>query len=196
MPVQKTKICLIGGTFDPIHLGHTYIAAEAKRRCSLDKVIFLPCKQSPHKMGGSPTADAHRLAMCQLATQGFEWAEVDDFDLCSPPPSYSWRTAEHFKTLYPAAELYWLMGTDQWNSLPRWNRPDHFASLVKFIVYTRNQDKPQEYEQYQCTLLQGIHPASATAIRNHPKSASSIAWLNPAVQQYILKNKLYSADPP
>lgn len=190
---HQTKICLIGGTFDPIHLGHTYIASVAQRELGLDKVIFLPCKQSPHKIGKDSTDDQCRLEMCRLATADLEWAEVHDFDLLAPPPSYSWRTAEHFTALYPDAKLFWLMGTDQWNALPRWNRPEHLASLVQFIVFTRNED-PCEHPGFTRLTIKGEHPASATAIRTDIAASQSIAWLNPAVRQYIQKNKLYSQD--
>lgn len=190
MPNQKTKICLIGGTFDPIHLGHTFIAAEAVRQLHLDKVIFLPCKQSPHKLNKQNAPDVDRLEMCKLATSNLPWADVNDFDLTAPAPSYSWRTAEHFKKLYPNAELHWLMGTDQWIALPRWNRYQHLASLVKFIVFTRGAD-PISHPDLTCTTLHGNHQASATSIRNNPNSPTTTAYLNPEVKTYIQTLNLY-----
>ena len=75
------KICLFGGTFDPIHLGHIHIASMAVEKLGLDRVIFLPCQQSPHKPGQQHADARHRLAMCKLATHAFDWAEVDDHDL-------------------------------------------------------------------------------------------------------------------
>jgi len=190
MLTQKTKICLIGGTFDPIHLGHTYIAAETVRQLDIDKVIFLPCKQSPHKLNKQNAPDKHRLEMCKLATANLPWAKVSDFDLTAPAPSYSWRTAEYFKHLYPDSELYWLMGTDQWNSLPKWHRYKHLASLVKFIVFNRNSD-PLPHSELTCITLQGNHPASATKIRTNPSSTKATAWVHPHTNQYIQQNSLY-----
>lgn len=188
---QPAKICLIGGTFDPIHLGHTYIAAKCQRELGMDKVIFLPCKQSPHKLSKQNAPDHHRLKMCQLATADFPWAEVSDYDLTAPSPSYSWRTAEEFASRYPAAQLYWLMGADQWASIQKWARTDHLASLVKFIVVSRGDD-PAHVSGFQNIPLSGAHTASATAIRCRPDSSQATAFLHPDVLRYIKDHHLYT----
>ena len=188
------NVCLFGGTFDPIHLGHTHIAAEAVKQLNLDRVIFLPCQQSPHKPDQQHAAGNHRLAMCRLATAEFDWAEVDDYDLTAPPPSYSWRTAEAMKARFPNARLYWLMGTDQWESLPRWDRPEKLTSLVELIVFTRGE-APVPRESIRMHAIQGNHPASATAIRQAPMSEESSRWLHPDVAAYILSHHLYHHHP-
>ncbi len=198
---KKKRICLFGGTFDPIHLGHTHIAQAAAKELNLDEVIFLPCKQSPHKKGIKHASEHHRLAMCQLATAEFNWASVDDHDLTAPAPSYSWLTAEAMMARFPDATLFWLMGTDQWDALPRWNRADHLASLVEFIVFARGShgSSGQETvprEGYRLHSIQGDHPASATAIRNSVSTQLKTSWLHPAVAKYIINNKLYLSDWP
>lgn len=191
----QTKICLIGGTFDPIHLGHTFIAAQAVRTLGIDRVIFLPCRQSPHKLHSQSADEQHRLEMCRLAVADFPWAEVSDYDLVAPAPSYSWRTVEHFKTLYPEADLHWLMGTDQWEALPRWNNAEHFAKSVKIIVYSR-ESAPIEQEGFECIPLESYHhPASATRIRSSLKNNLSPSWLAPAVANFIKENQLYVKSP-
>lgn len=157
----------------------------------MDKVIFLPCKQSPHKLTKQNAPDHHRLEMCRLATADLPWAEIDDYDLTAPAPSYSWRTAEVFQERYPDAQLFWLMGTDQWEVIPKWTRPHHLASIVKFIVISRGED-PEQIEGFECMPLSGAHTASATAIRNDPFSHKSIAQLHSKVQDYIRKNNLYT----
>ncbi len=185
------KVCLIGGTFDPIHLGHTYIASKCQRELGMDKVIFLPCRQSPHKLTKQNAPDHHRLKMCELAIADLPWAEVDDYDLMAPTPSYSWRTAEIFQERYPDAQIYWLMGTDQWEVINKWARADHLASIAKFIVVSRGED-PTAVDGFSCIPLSGAHTASATAIRNAPKPAISQAHLHTRVYKYIRENKLYS----
>ena len=184
------KICLFGGTFDPIHLGHTHIAAAAVKELNLDRVIFLPCQQSPHKPGQRHASAQHRLAMCTLATEGINWAEVDDYDLITPAPSYSWRTAEAMHLRHPDAQLYWLMGTDQWKALPHWSRPEKLAQRVEFIVFTRGET-PQPRDGYQMHAIEGAHPASATAIRQSPPCADTTTWLHPEVANYIQAHDLY-----
>lgn len=192
---SQTRICLIGGTFDPIHLGHTYIASQAVRELGLDKVIFLPCRQSPHKLDQDSAADHHRLEMCRLATAELPWAELSDHDLTAAGLSYSWRTAEHFRALYPDAQLFWLMGTDQWDALARWDRAEYFASLVEIIVHTR-QSPPRQQDAFACIPLSGyLHPASATRIRTSLSDSESVSWLHAAVSAYIKENRLYLKSP-
>ncbi len=186
----KQKICLIGGTFDPIHLGHTYIAEKCYRELGMDKIIFLPCKQSPHKLTKENAPDHHRLAMCQLAVSSLPWAEVNDYDLTTPPPSYSWRTAEAMQERYPDAELYWLMGTDQWKAILRWDRPQYLASLVNFIVISRGAE-PEQTDESPSINIGGSHYASSTYIRNRPHSYQTRAWLDPAILAYIQEHHVY-----
>ncbi|MFK7909626.1 MAG: nicotinate (nicotinamide) nucleotide adenylyltransferase [Akkermansiaceae bacterium] len=185
------RVCLFGGTFDPVHLGHTHIAASAVRLLKLDLVVFLPCRQSPHKKGQDHAGEHHRLKMCQLATSEYDWSRVDDFDLTAAEPCYSWRTAEAMRKKYSNAKLYWLMGTDQWDALPRWNRPDHLASLVDFIVFERGY-KAKPRANFNMTSISGDHPASATAIRQGLPTGLRQDWLNPSVLEYIKENRLYS----
>lgn len=189
------SICLIGGTFDPIHLGHTYIASQAVRELELDSVIFLPCRQSPHKRGQDATADHHRLKMCQLATADLPWAEVSDYDLISPAPSYSWRTAEHFRAMHPSAKLYWLMGDDQWHALSRWDNAAYFASLVEIVVHGRDSVASQQ-GAFECHPLKGhLHPASATQIRKSFSAGTPANWLHLSVSNYIKENSLFLQSP-
>jgi len=187
---HSEKICIFGGTFDPIHLGHTHIAAAAVKQLGLDRVLFLPCRQSPHKTGQHHSSGQHRLAMCHLAIERLDWAEVDDHDLITPAPSYSWRTAEAMQLRFPEAQLYWLMGTDQWQALPRWDRPEQLARLVEFIVFTRGET-PQPREGYRMHAIEGAHPASATAIRQSPASQDAASWIHPEVRHYIQAHGLY-----
>lgn len=186
----KQKICLIGGTFDPIHLGHTYIAEKCYRELNMDKVIFLPCKQSPHKLTKQNAPDHHRLAMCELAVKALHWAEVHDYDLTAPSPSYSWRTAEIMQQKYPEADLYWLMGTDQWDAILKWNRPKHLASLVNFIVVSRGEN-PKNIKNFTLSHIGGAHTASATYIRKHPYSSLTRSWLSPLVLEYMQTHNIY-----
>lgn len=194
MSAAPQNIGLFGGTFDPIHLGHSHIAEAAIRECSLDQLIFLPCRKSPHKTGVQHASGTDRLNMCRLATAGLDKVLVDDFDLTAPEPSYSWRTVEHMQQRFPDARLFWLMGTDQWQALPRWNRSEHLASLVEFIVFTRGET-PASRDGYRMQVISGHHPASATQIRAAVAEGDDQqlhAWLAPDVLHYIRKHQLYT----
>ena len=184
------SLAIFGGTFDPIHLGHTHIATVAKEVINLDKIIFIPCKQSPHKKSHSLATEKQRLEMCQLSTAEFPWAEVDDHDLTAPVPSYSWRTAEAMKDRFPNAQLFWLMGTDQWDTLSSWNRAEYLAILVEFIVFSRNSI-PKPHKDITMHPISGNHPASATEIRQCLFNQLKPPWLNPQVAEFIEIHQLY-----
>lgn len=183
------KTCLFGGSFDPVHNGHLTIAEAAWRQCGLDEVIFLPAACSPFKQGAATCfSDVERLQMLCLATESLPWASVSELDLQLPPPSWSWRLVKHWRTLHPEDELYWLMGTDQWEQLHRWARFDYLCEHLHFIVYHRGEEpmpRPGVRSTFICT---GMHPASSSAIRQALQSNRRIpaAWLPPQVEQLIL----------
>lgn len=159
------KICLFGGSFDPVHSGHLTIAEAAVQRCALDKVVFLPAAQSPFKQGKRHFFDdEQRVTLLKLATAPLPWAEVSELDLQLPPPSWSWRLVEHYRRTEPHAELFWLLGTDQWQELHRWGRYDYLVEQLHFIVYHRGET-PQPREGVRSTIIAGNHPAAATLIR-------------------------------
>lgn len=182
------KTCLFGGSFAPVHAGHLTIAAAAQKHCGLDEVVFLPAACSPFKLGTSAYfSDEQRLHMLHLATADLPWASVSELDLQLPPPSWSWRIAEHWCLQHPEAELYWLMGTDQWEQLHRWARYDYLCELLHFIVYHREETpkpRPGVRSTFICT---GMHPASSSNIREALKNSVPIpeGWLHPAVANYI-----------
>ncbi|WP_018968601.1 nicotinate (nicotinamide) nucleotide adenylyltransferase [Rubritalea marina] len=195
MQSKQPKLCLYGGTFDPIHLGHTFVAQKIVQSMGIDRMIFLPCRQSPHKERATQFSDAQRLAMCQAATQQLPWAEVSDFDLTAPSPSYSWRTAEHFSNAYPEHQLFWLMGTDQWQSFDRWARADYIQSLLHIIVYNRDS-REQKSTSSQSFQVDGIvHQASATQIRMALTKNESSPWIHPSVLPLIKKFATSSHSP-
>ncbi len=184
------SLCIFGGTFDPIHEGHIEVASLAHRTLDLDQVVFLPCRKSPHKLSQQTATADQRLDMCKLAINGHPWAQLNTHDLDSPAPSYSWKTAEHFRSLHPDAKLYWLLGTDQWNALHRWSRYQHLAELVDFIVCSRGHEKLSE-RSFTPTIIKMQHPASATKIRETISSNLPPEWLNEKVLEYIHLHKLY-----
>ena len=183
------KTCLFGGSFDPVHAGHLTIAAAAQKQCGLDEVVFLPAACSPFKQGKNTFfSDAQRLQMLQLATADLPWARVSELDLQLPPPSWSWRLAEHWHQQHPEAELFWLMGTDQWEQLHRWARYDYLCELLHFIVYHRDtppEPRPGVRSTFICT---GMHPASSSVIREALQAGKPLPadWLHPAVKQFII----------
>jgi nicotinate-nucleotide adenylyltransferase len=189
------KIALFGGTFDPIHRGHLFICRQAKEQVGLDRVILLPCRQSPHKQVIPGATDPHRLEMARLATADLDWVEVSDWELRRPGASFSWQTIEHFLQQHPEAELFWIMGHDQWEVLEKWGRPEYLAAHLTFLVFARNGKHPQPNPPFRSMVLRGEMEVSATEIRNLLAQGRSAARLLPdAVQSYATKHKLYQTD--
>lgn len=186
------NIALFGGTFDPPHVGHCIIAEEAQQACGLDQVIFLPCHQSPHKSTLPQATDADRLDMLRLCTREFPWAVVSDWELQQPKPSFSFETAEHFKAALPEANLFWLMGVDQWLALEHWGRPDRLAELLTFIVFPRDKIYPAPNPKFRSVFLHREIKVSATSIRGRVHAGESISELvHPEVDRFIQSKSLY-----
>jgi nicotinate-nucleotide adenylyltransferase len=187
------NIALFGGTFDPPHCGHLQIAEAAVLACQLDKVIFLPCHQSPHKAAQPSASGQQRLEMLQLATAERPWAEVSDWEIKRSEPSFSWQTAEHFTAQFPLAKLYWLLGEDQWCALDRWSRPERLAELLTFIVFPRAGRVPTANPRFRARFLTAEFPGRATDIRTALQAGSGSGNLPAGVAQYIADQKLYRA---
>lgn len=185
------KIGLFGGTFDPVHLGHIQLAELAKDALGLDEVRFIPCQISPHKSGTPPASGEDRAEMLRLATAELPWAVVDEYELHQPGASYSFATAEAMAEKFPEARLFWIMGGDQWDALPRWTNPERLAARVEFIVYQRGT-APVSREGYRLHLIHGEHPASATAIRGEIAAGhADHPWLHPGVWKWIESRGTY-----
>lgn len=188
---EPRKIALFGGTFDPVHIGHVFMAETARNVLSLDEIRFLPCRVSPFKTGSAPTDAADRLEMLRLATADLPGAVVDDYEVKREGPSYSWQTAEAMRERFPNSKLFWIMGTDQWDVLPSWANPERLAACVEFIVFARGTP-PLPREGYRLHVVHGEHPASATAIREAiARGENAHPWLHPDVARWIEARGLY-----
>jgi len=187
----KNKIALFGGSFDPIHIGHVSLIEKAIELFQFDQLIVIPCKQSPHKENAPQASDSHRLKMCELATKHLPAVTVSDIEVHRNPPSYSWMTVEAYRTLFPHSELFWIMGTDQWNNLEKWARFDYLAESLHFIVVER-QETISSKTNIKHSPLHFDAKISSTEIRNQLNSSQTATHLPGNVEHYILRNKLYS----
>lgn len=176
------KTCLFGGSFDPVHEGHIAIARRAYETCGLDEIVFLPCSQSPLKETSPFLSDSQRIDCLEKAVKDCPWARIDTLDLHMPRPSWSWRLIERWRELHPGHDLYWLMGTDQWEELEQWGRWQYIASMVTFIVHHRGT-APQPRPGVEALFIDGHHPASSSAIRESLTSTIPLpsGWLHPSV---------------
>jgi nicotinate-nucleotide adenylyltransferase len=136
--VMKRKIILFGGTFDPVHHGHTTVAQSAVDQIGADKLIFIPAKCSPHKQS-HPQASGHaRMAMLVLATADNDRFSVSDCELKRPSPSYSLDTINFFRRICgDDAQLYWLIGADMVKGLPAWHKIARIVEQCSLCIMTR-----------------------------------------------------------
>jgi nicotinate-nucleotide adenylyltransferase len=184
-------IGLFGGTFDPPHWGHYLIAREASEQLGLDRVVFIPCRRSPHKPNSRMAAASQRLTMTRALVRGESWAEVSRFEIDGPEPSYSYQTAAHFARVHPQAALWWILGSDQWEALPRWSHPERLAGLVRFAVFPRPHP-PRPRRGFRMDIVPLRLDISATVIRERCAAGASIKGLVPdAIARYIHKHRLY-----
>ena len=166
--MRKTprRVALFGGSFDPVHLGHVAIARAAVAQAGLDRVIFLPARQSPLKSVGPEASGAMREEMLRAALAGEGWAEISDWELERPGPSYSWEAAQHFREAGEAdQEWYWLMGVDQWEVLEKWVRWEALANGVIFLVFGREGRAGRPREGVRAQFLEGEFGGSSSEVR-------------------------------
>lgn len=131
-------IGLLGGSFNPIHNGHLYIANYVYKTLALDQVIFIPTGDPPHKPATSLAPAHHRLEMVKLATESLAHFVVDDREALSPTVSYSVDTITHLKNEFSReTELGFILGLDAFLELPSWKQAPHLLELCHFIVCSR-----------------------------------------------------------
>lgn len=200
---MSQRIGLMGGTFDPIHLAHLHIAEEAREAFGLDKVLFIPAAQPPHKQGRKIASAAQRIKMVELAIAGNGHFSLDLLEMERQGPSYSWLTVQELQEkLGREAELYFITGSDSINDLPTWSHPKELVGACQFIGTTRPEvpfDEELLLNFFGPELRRHIHELavprmeiSSTLIRERVASGQSIRYLVPAsVADYIEKEGLY-----
>ncbi len=135
---KRIKLGIMGGTFDPIHNGHLLIANEAGWRLELDKVVFLPTGDPPHKQDQAITPAACRLEMVRLATHDNPLFEVSTIEIDRKGLSYTAQTLKVLQEEYEdRADLYFIIGVDAAADLLSWNEPDQVVTRAKLVVVDR-----------------------------------------------------------
>ncbi len=131
------RLGIFGGTFDPIHYGHLILATEVRYALALDRVLFLPAGQPPHKQGWTVSPAVHRVAMTRLAIADDPAFELCLYDVERGGLSYTADTLEALAGRHRGAELYFLMGEDSLRDLPTWYQPARIVGLAELGVATR-----------------------------------------------------------
>ena len=200
---------MFGGTFDPIHLGHTTVAADAARHIGAEEIIFIPAKRSPLK-GFLPRAgDEDRFKMIDLAIAEYKVFGASDYELKKPAPSYTLETVRHFQDLYGGGtKIYWLVGADGVEDLVYWHRITELIDTCNLATMYRAGCKKPDFGRFEAIWgLQRVGKLrrniietplvdiSSTEIRERIATGRDVSRiLHPAVADYIRDRGLYREE--
>ena len=214
---MEKRIGILGGTFDPVHIGHLRSALEVAEEFAFDELRLIPSARPPHRETPSCSAE-DRLAMVRLAVEGVPLLQVDDRELRRPRPSYSIETLESLRAeLGPEARLFLLLGWDAYCGLPTWHRWRELLEHCHILVMQRpdaDSEAPEALRDLQAArsapdpqamtgpagqisfVWQTPLAVSATRIRQLLAGGGSVRYLVPdAVLHYIQTRGLYRATP-
>ena len=193
------RIALFGGTFDPIHTGHLLLAEAARENFRLQRVIFVPAGQPPHKK--TPAASAvHRLALVRLAIRGNPAFAASDWEIRQSRIVYTYETLAHFTRQYPRDRWFFIIGSDSLRDIPRWRQGGRLLKQSRFLIVER---PGAEWRTVPVALRRRVRRVEAPAfpfasheIRRKIRQGRSIRYQVPeSVERYIRSHRLYRRTP-
>lgn len=191
---RRQKVGILGGTFNPIHIGHLLIAQDALEQAGLDRVVFIPSATPPHKRLEGNASARQRLAMVEAAVAGNPAFSVDDLEIRRGGASYTVETLTELRRREPGTDYYFIIGSDSLPELPTWKDFERLAKLCRFVVVTRPGFEPgSELEPVKPVYVFG-HACDVASrdVRARRHRGQSIRYLVPeAVLRYIERQKLY-----
>jgi nicotinate-nucleotide adenylyltransferase len=197
------RIGVLGGSFDPVHLGHLSLAKDALVQGSLDQVIFMPVHRQPFKLDARLSSDEDRIAMLREAIKDTPGLAVSDWEIKNKGVSYTYLTLRALKEQYKDAKIYFITGTDTFLKINIWKNATELLVENNFIIGHRPGYREQELLERVEELKQKFEvkilvinntrlDISATEIRNIVAEGGTISQLvPPGVERYIKKHGLY-----
>ena len=192
------RIGIFGGSFNPVHLGHTALAAYICEQGLVDEVWMMVSPQNPLKQNLELLDEQHRLAMMQLAVAPCPVLKACDFEFHLPRPSYTYHTLQALRAAYPDYAFSLIIGEDNWQHFHRWYRGEDILRETPIIVYPRDsvenvglkvEGKPLTPQPSTLKLL----PYSSTEVRAALAEGKDVStMLHPDVEAYIKRNNLYT----
>lgn len=190
------SIGLFFGSFNPIHLGHYYLAEYIFQFSGVDQIWFVVSPRNPLKAESQLIDEHHRLKMIQLATEDIEYLQPCDVEFDMPKPSYTIDTLRRLTHLYPEDDFILLIGSDNMAIFDQWKDYQTIMDDFSVVVYPREsypyQDFEEKYPDMQVLEEAPFFDISSTEIREKIKRGEdTIKWLHPEVARYIQEQGLY-----
>jgi nicotinate-nucleotide adenylyltransferase len=184
------KIGILGGTFNPPHLGHLILAQEICQKLSLDKIFFIPTNIPPHKESQNVKAQ-DRLKMTKLAVKTDKHFEVLDLEIKRGGVSYTVDTVRELKAKFPKAEFYLIVGSDLANDFPTWKYFESLKKSVKIVVAKRRAYPLKKRDRFIVLNIVQMGISSSHVRALIKKGFSPKYFVPESVAEYIEKHKLY-----
>ena len=187
------KVGILGGTFDPIHIGHLIAASSVYEELNLDSVVFMPAGDPWQKRDRELSPGKQRLEMVKLATEDDSRFQVSDIEIARTGPTYAIDTVREWIKLNPADEIFWIVGSDALSGIPSWHEWEAFVSEVTIVAVNRvGQNDPVPFNFVSVEMPEVR--ISATELRDRFINHSDTQYLVPQkVSQYISDQGLYRA---
>lgn len=187
------RLGILGGTFDPPHLGHLLAAVDAVECLTLDRLVFVPAAAQPLKLASAVATPEHRLAMTRLLVDDDSRFDVDAMEIERAGLSFSVDTLDAFGKRFPAADRFFLVGQDVLRTFDRWREPDRVRALATLAVLTRDdRDPPPALPDGAVAVPSRRIDVSSTEIRARVSNGRSLRGFVPEpVAAYIAAHGLY-----
>lgn len=190
------RIGILGGTFNPVHIGHLAIAQTAQEKFDLDKVIFVPSNRPPHKGIRNLAPARDRFQMVQLAIKNNPLFEISDFEVLREGKSYTVDTLKHFCSVYSKRKKFFcIIGGDSFSGLSTWKRIDEILTMTSFIVVNRPGYAGRAGGiRHFSVIMPGID-ISSSYLRQRIRQGKSVKYFVPeSVLKYINQHNLYKTS--
>lgn len=188
------RIGILGGTFNPPHIGHLIIANEIKYALDLDEVRLIPTASPPHKAADKEVTAHQRLRMVELAVEGAEGLAASSIEVEKGGVSYSYDTISALKEREPEADFYFIIGTDMVDLLPTWHKIDELVQLVTFIGVNRPGSLGETPYPVKFISIPEID-LSSTFLRARLAEGGTVKFLTPPeVESFIRQEGLYGSN--
>ena len=198
---RRERIGILGGTFDPVHIGHLHIAMCARHDLRLDRVMLMPAGAPPHKPDNPVTPGTLRLEMVQAAVHELPGVEASDLDMQGTQPSYTSELLAQLRRTYINADLWFIIGSDSLQDFPSWHQPKSILGSSRLAVAERPgwpidellQETPIPELTASVDVFSSVHiELSSTVIRGRLREGLPVDWLIPStVSDIVRTHRIY-----